>query len=32
MDYEAFDGLPGTRPWARWNGDPKSKAYTEVLR
>ena len=21
MDYEAFDDLPGTRPWMRWDGD-----------
>ena len=23
MDYEPFDQLPGTRPWMRWDGDPK---------
>ena len=22
MDYEPFDQLPGTRPWARWDGEP----------
>ena len=30
MDYEPFDKLPGTRPWMRWNGDPKE--LSEVLR
>ena len=32
MDFSRFDELPGTRPWDRWDGDPKSKAYTELLR
>ena len=30
MDYEPFDKLPGTRPWMRWNGDPKK--LSEILR
>ncbi len=30
MDYEPFDELPGTRPWMRWDGDPKKLSV--VLR